>query len=38
MTCLVTEKAAVMSACEAITAASVASTMSGYSAQPGAIS
>jgi hypothetical protein len=38
MACLVTENAAVISACDAITAAAVASPMSGNSAQCGAIS
>ena len=35
--CLVTENAAVISACEAITVAAVASTTSGSCAQRGAI-
>ena len=35
--CLVTENAAVISACDAITVAAVASTTSGNWAQPGAI-
>ena len=38
MACLVTENAAVISACEAITAAQVARPISGASAQVGAIS
>ena len=37
MACLVTENAAVMSACEAITAAQAANPISGYKAQLGAI-